>query len=214
MAEHDRACPAACGTGIAIVTAYVTEVPLGRLLKNRFALYMHRPLYNVDLRRIIRRIKMKNNNEKGFSLVELLVVVIIIAIVAAIAIPNLLASRKAANEASAANSMRTIHSAEVTNYANTGTYNTMTFLSTAGLLDPSFTGNTFQKSGYNIAQSYNAGNNTYCASASNISTSTGTSGFAINQDGVVYKYATGALAAAACASGTLTVGSGLPLGSS
>ncbi len=53
-------------------------------------------------------LEMKSNkNEKGFSLVELLVVVIIIAIVAAIAIPNLLASRRAANEASAVSSLRT-----------------------------------------------------------------------------------------------------------
>ena len=59
-------------------------------------------------------------NEKGFSLVELLVVVIIIAIIAAIAIPNLLASRRAANEASAINSMRSIHSAQVTYFATEG----------------------------------------------------------------------------------------------
>ena len=154
----------------------------------------------------------KNNNEKGFSLVELLVVVIIIAIIAAIAIPNLLASRRAANEASAANSMRTIHSAEVTNFANTGTYNNLTFLSTAGLLDPTFTGATFVKSGYTIAQSYNAGNNTYCASAVPQSASTGTNGYAIDQNGVVYKYLTGSAAGTACATGTLTVGAGVPLG--
>ena len=156
---------------------------------------------------------MKKNNEKGFSLVELLVVVIIIAIIAAIAIPNLLASRRAANEASAANSMRTIHSAEVTNYANTGTYNTMTVLSTAGLLDPSFTGASFNKSGYIISQSYDSGNNTYCASASSQSSSQGTAGYAISQDGVVYKYATGTLADGACAAGSFTLGTGLPLGS-
>ena len=54
---------------------------------------------------------MKNENEKGFSLIELLVVVIIIAIVAAIAIPNLLASRKAANESAAVAALRTIHRA-------------------------------------------------------------------------------------------------------
>ena len=39
-------------------------------------------------------------NQKGFSLIELLVVVIVIAIIAAIAIPSLLASRRAANEGS------------------------------------------------------------------------------------------------------------------
>jgi prepilin-type N-terminal cleavage/methylation domain-containing protein len=61
-----------------------------------------------------------NTNEKGFSLVELLVVVIIIAIVAAIAIPNLLASRRAANEASAISSLRTIHSSQATYQATIG----------------------------------------------------------------------------------------------
>src|SRR5690606_13916126 len=97
-------------------------------------------------------------NEKGFSLVELLVVVIIIAIIAAIAIPNLLASRRAANEASAIQSLRTIHSAEVTFFALNGNeYGTMTQLSAAGveLLDPTFTGASFVKNGYTIAASVN-----------------------------------------------------------
>ena len=59
--------------------------------------------------------------EKGFSLIELLIVVAIILIIAAIAIPDLLKSRQAANQASAVASVRTINSAEVT-YAST--YNT------------------------------------------------------------------------------------------
>jgi len=58
------------------------------------------------------------SKEKGFSLIELLIVVAIILIIAAIAIPNLLRSRMAANEASAVGSMRTLTTAAVT-YSST-----------------------------------------------------------------------------------------------
>src|SRR5438045_9559178 len=59
-----------------------------------------------------------SKKQVGFSLIELLIVVAIILIVAAIAIPNLMASRMAANEASAVQSIRTIQSSE-TAYAIT-----------------------------------------------------------------------------------------------
>jgi type IV pilus assembly protein PilA len=51
---------------------------------------------------------------RGFSLIELLIVVAIILIIAAIAIPNLLSARKSANEASAASSVRTVNTVQVT----------------------------------------------------------------------------------------------------
>ncbi|HKW89531.1 MAG TPA: prepilin-type N-terminal cleavage/methylation domain-containing protein [Candidatus Acidoferrales bacterium] len=77
-------------------------------------------------------------NQKGFSLIELLIVVAIILIIAAIAIPNLLRSRMAANEASAVGSLRTILTANVT-YNSTygiGFASTLAMLGSGGAAVP------------------------------------------------------------------------------
>ena len=60
--------------------------------------------------------------QHGFSLIELLIVVAIILVIAAIAIPNLMKSRIAANEASAVGSLRAINNAEVTYNTSYNTY--------------------------------------------------------------------------------------------
>ena len=76
-------------------------------------------------------------NQKGFSLIELLIVVAIILIIAAIAIPNLLRSRMAANEASAVGSLRTINTACVT-YSTT--YQSVGYPGTLAALAPNASG--------------------------------------------------------------------------
>jgi prepilin-type N-terminal cleavage/methylation domain-containing protein len=134
--------------------------------------------------------------QKGFSLIELLIVVAIILIIAAIAIPNLLRSRIAANEASAVGSIRTINTAEVT-YAST--YPDVGFVglsnlggaggtaAAAGLIDSVLANGS--KSGYQFlvtpANAVNNSNTTYASTGDPVSAQTGTRHFYSDQSGVI-----------------------------
>ena len=136
-------------------------------------------------------------NQKGFSLIELLIVVAIILIIAAIAIPNLLRSRMAANEASAVGSLRTINTACVTystTYPNVGYPGSLAAMgpaasatsASADLMDSVLSAGT--KSGYTFT--FAAGSGTpstgYSVEANPISRGTsGQRGFYTDQSGVI-----------------------------
>jgi len=149
--------------------------------------------------------------QKGFSLIELLIVVAIILIIAAIAIPNLLRARIAANESSAASQIRTINTAEVsyiTNYPSAG-YATLAILGGAGPCTPAsatacLIDNTLAtdnggvgKSGYHFLTTSPAAGQ-YQATAYPISGgSTGVNAFCSIEDAVVRKQSAATTAAIA-----------------
>jgi type IV pilus assembly protein PilA len=147
--------------------------------------------------------------QRGFSLIELLIVVAIILIIAAIAIPNLLRARIAANESSAVASIRTVNTAMISynsSYPTVGFAANLTALggsctgtvvptsTTACLIDSQLASGT--KSGYKFVATGTSGS--YLTYGNPVtSNSTGVNSFCSIQDAVVRK--TGTVAVSTCA---------------
>jgi type IV pilus assembly protein PilA len=141
-------------------------------------------------------------SNKGFSLIELILVVAIIGVIAAIAVPNLLSSRRAANEASALGALRIISTGEVTYRATAGggNYGDLAALATLNFVDAKVGGATIAgpgapRSGYLFSAAsvagvgipaFDAKAQAFLHTSVNILFGTGSRSFYVNEGGVMH----------------------------
>ncbi len=162
--------------------------------------------------------------KKGFTLIELMIVIAIIAIIAAIAIPNLIQARKNANESSAVGSLKTIGSAQTlyregdkdTNgILDYGNLQQLAGVATGGLIDPALGSGV--KSGYNFrAEPSNSTDNAlflwWGTANPTVPTTTGDRYFWTNHTGVVYFTSSGVFTPDANTCDIAVANRGVPVG--
>ena len=122
-------------------------------------------------------------NEKGFSIIELLIVVAILGLIAAIAVPNFLRARMQANQASAIQSMRTIVTAQYLYERRYKAYGTLAALAPEGALDAQLSGGS--KSRYNFAIALGPGAKSFTVTATPLSEPTASNYFFADESAII-----------------------------